>query len=73
MEVIGTINTLKLKAAITEAGYTQATLAQKLNISPNTLSFKICGKAKFDIDEATRICELLGIVDSRKKAEIFLQ
>lgn len=67
------INTLKLKAAITEAGYTQATLAQKLEMSPNTLSSKIIGKAKFDIEEATTICELLGISDGTKKAAIFLQ
>lgn len=67
------VNTLKLKAAITEAGYTQATLAQKLEMSPNTLSSKVIGKAKFDIDEATRICELLNIDDGATKAAIFLQ
>lgn len=66
------INTLKLKAAITEAGYTQATLAKKLDISPNTLSSKVIGKTKFDIDEATKICHLLGIEDGATKAAIFL-
>ncbi len=67
------INTLKLKAAIVEAGYTQQTLAQKLKMSPNTLSFKITGKTNFDIEEATQICEILGISDGAKKAAIFLQ
>ena len=67
------INTLKLKAAIVEVGYTQQTLAQKLKMSPNTLSFKITGKTNFDIEEATQICEILGISDGAKKAAIFLQ
>lgn len=67
------INTLKLKAAITEAGYTQATLAQELEMSPNTLSSKVIGKSKFDIEEATRICNILGIDNGATKAAIFLQ
>lgn len=66
------VNTLKLKAAITEAGYTQASLAEKLNISANTLSSKVIGKAKFDIEEANLICTILGIKDNAKKADIFL-
>lgn len=71
--MIEIVNTLKLKAAITEAGYTQTTLAQELKMSPNTLSFKISGKGKFDIEEATTICDILGITDGAKKAAIFLQ
>ena len=66
------VNTLKLKAAITEAGYTQSTLANELKISPTTLSLKVIGKAKFDIDEATKICQILGIADGEKRADIFL-
>lgn len=65
------INTLKLKAVITEAGYTQATLAQKLDMSPNTLSSKVIGKSKFDIEEATRICDIFGIDDGATKAAFF--
>ena len=67
------INTLKLKAAIVEAGLTQQVLAQKLNMSPNTLSSKIIGKSNFDIVEATQICSILGIDDDSRKADIFLQ
>lgn len=67
------INTLKLKAAMVEAGYTQQTLAEKLKISPNTLSFKMTGKSNFDIEEATQICAILGIDDASQKAAIFLQ
>ncbi len=67
------INALKLKAAIVEAGYTQQSLAEKLKMSPNTLSFKMTGKSNFDIEEATKICEILGISDGAQKAAIFLQ
>ncbi len=73
LDVNKLINTLKLRAAIIEAGYTQQTLAEKLKMSPNTLSFKITGKSNFDIEEATRICDLLGIKDGAQKAAIFLQ
>lgn len=67
------VNTLKLKAAITEAGYTQSTLAKQLEMSPTTLSSKVIGKSKFDIEEATKICQILGINDGAMKAAIFLQ
>lgn len=67
------VNTLKLRAAIVEAGYTQQSLAEKLDMSPNTLSFKMTGKSNFDIEEATKICSLLGIEDGAQKAAIFLQ
>lgn len=73
LEVNRVINALKLKAAIVEAGYTQQSLAEKLKMSPNTLSFKISGKSTFDIEEATKICSILGIEDGEKKAAIFLQ
>lgn len=66
------VNTLKLKAAIVEAGYTQTALAQKLHISENSLSAKINGRAKFDIEEATEICEVLNIHNNEQKALIFL-
>lgn len=67
------INALKLKAAMIEAGYTQQTLAEKLKISPNTLSSKMTGKSNFDIEEATQICAILGIKNAAQKAAIFLQ
>ena len=66
------INTLLLKAAIVEAGYTQASLSKKLDMSENTLSAKINGHSKFFIDEATAICKLLNITDEKKKVQIFL-
>lgn len=65
-------NTLMLKGAIVEAGYTQAKLAEKLNMSVNTLSSKISGKTKFTVDEAKMICEILNIVDDKRKVHMFL-
>ena len=67
------INTLKLKAAIVEAGLIQQALAELLKMSPNTLSSKIIGKSSFDIEEASQICAILGINDNARKADIFLQ
>ncbi len=66
------INTRKLKSAIVEAGFTQIALSKKLNISANSLSSKINGHSKFNIDEATELCKLLNIVDDTKKVCIFL-
>lgn len=66
------VNSRMLKAAIIAAGYTQATLAERLNISANSLSSKITGKTKFDIEEATTICNILNIRDDEQKVNIFL-
>lgn len=66
------INSRMLKATIVEAGFTQVALAKKLNISPNSLSSKINGRAKFDIDEATKLCDILNINEDKKKVNIFL-
>lgn len=65
-------NAQMLKGAIAEAGYTQARLAEKLEMSVNTLSSKISGKTKFTVDEATLICKVLNIVDDTRKVHIFL-
>jgi len=62
-----------LKGKIMAAGYTQRSLAKKLNISDNTLSNKINGKTSFTCDEAVTICNLLSIVDNNEKAHIFLK
>lgn len=62
----------KLKGKIVEAGYTQRALAAELGMSKNTLNNKITGKTSFNMDEAMRLCELLGIQDNAEKAQIFL-
>lgn len=66
------VNSRLLKAAIVEAGYTQASLSKKLDMTENTLSSKINGHSKFFIEEATTICELLNITDDKRKVQIFL-
>lgn len=62
----------ELKKAMLDADFTQSTLAEALGIHINTLNLKINGKCKFDVDEATRICEILKIRDKDKKIKIFL-
>lgn len=62
----------RLKGKITEAGYTQRTLAQKLNMSKNTLNSKVNGKTSFNISEIEALCAILGITDNSEKAQIFL-
>ena len=62
------VNTKELKAAIARAGYTQAEVAEKIGIS----SYTFGKKAKFDVVQATEICNILGIHDRKQKAAIFL-
>lgn len=66
------VNANMLRAAIAAAGYTQAKLADDLKMSPNTLTSKINGRTKFDIDEVSRICHILKINDDTQKVKIFL-
>lgn len=66
------INTLKLKAAITEAGYTQAKLSEATGIKLNTLNAKITGKSKMYVDEAFLICDVLKNLSNDQKVAIFL-
>ena len=61
-----------LKGKIVSAGYTQRSLAPKMNMSANTLCKKINGKAPFDTDEIYHLCDLLHIEDDQEKAYIFL-
>lgn len=66
------MNSNKLLGVMAEKGVSQRELAQKLGISKNTVNAKINGKGHFDTEQASQICEILGIDDSEKKAEIFL-
>lgn len=66
------INKGKLKGIMAEAGITQADLAKRINMSPNTLSNKLNGKRDFMVDEVSRICEALNISDNTTKIQIFL-
>lgn len=62
----------RLRGKIVEAGFSQQALAARLGMSKNTLSNKINGKTPFNLDEAKKICYILGIRDDAEKAQIFL-
>lgn len=66
------VDTKKLKARLTLAGYTQEQLAKSVNMSVNSLNSKINGRAVFNCDEVDAISEILGIEEPAEKAEIFL-
>lgn len=60
-----------LRAKMTEAGYTQRSLASELKMSPTTLNLTLSGKRKFRLDEAEKICAILSISDPQEKIRIF--
>ena len=66
------LNVNKLRGAMAEANVTQKDIAALLKKSENTISNRFNGIGAFDIDEAERICELVGITDNDRKVEIFL-
>ena len=66
------VNSNKVKAAMVRAGYTQAKLANAMNIGVNTLNAKINGRAKLYIDEADQMCKILSIDTAEEKVDIFL-
>ena len=57
---------------IVEKGLTQEKLAEKIGMSQNTMSSRICGRSSFRVDEVKKICCILGIESSEEKAKIFL-
>lgn len=59
-------NTSKLKARIIEMGLTQEQIAKILNISYQTLSYKINNKTDFKASEIQTLCEILKITDKDK-------
>lgn len=66
------MNGSKLLGAMAEKGISQRKLANALGVSKNTVNAKINGKGHFDTEQASQICEILGIVEPERKAEIFL-
>lgn len=66
------INTNLLKGKIVAKGFTQQQLAEKMNISLNSLSAKINGKKAFTLPEVDKLCEVVEITDAKEKCEIFL-
>lgn len=66
------VNTIELKKAMLDAGYSQRELAARSNIAKNVLNRKINNKGVFNADEITVLCECLNITDPARKCEIFL-
>ena len=66
------LNRGKLLGAMAEAGISQRELAKAMGRSKNTVNSKINGHGAFDLNEVDVICQCLGIVDTARKAEIFL-
>ena len=66
------VNTQELKAEMVRNGMNQRKLAQKINISVNSLNRKINGIRPFYCDEVNAVCDALGIVDPIRKCKIFL-
>lgn len=57
------MNTLYLKAEIVKAGFTQKELAEKVNMSQNSMSRKLSGKREFTVNEVERIVKALKLND----------
>lgn len=62
----------KIKGKIVEQGKKTADLAEYMGITPQTLSKKLNGKIRFNVDDAKKICDFLNITDDSEKTEIFL-
>ena len=60
------MDTINFKKTLLEKGVSQNKLATLLNVSPKTLCEKINGKKRFYVDEAFKICDILGIEDIKE-------
>lgn len=56
-------NTLRLKAAIIESGYTQEQIAKMLGISNTTFNYKINNKREFKASEIQQLVKILNLQD----------
>lgn len=59
------MNALKVKAAVVESGYSQTALAKEMNMSKNTLNFKLNGRSDFTVPEMWQISHILHIPKER--------
>lgn len=66
-------NMRKLKGIMAEAGFTQRALSKEIGMGFTTFNSKINEKSSFNVDEAQKICDVLGIVDPSVKCQIFLR
>ncbi len=65
------INRNALAGKIVAAGFTQREIAKALGMSRNTFSAKMRGKTQFDVAQAEKICEILGIHLDSEKVSLF--
>lgn len=66
-------NMKRLRGIMAEVGVTQRVLSKEIGMCRTTFSNKLNGKAAFNVDEAKKICEFLGISDPGLKCQIFLR
>lgn len=65
------VDTLLLEEAIKSSGKTKTYLASKLGISIQSLRLKVKGQSDFKTNEATTLCQELGITRLTDKEKIF--
>ena len=64
-------DTTSLKRAINERGLKMSHIAERLGVARYTLLRKLKGETEFSVDEAKKICEIIGITDPAEKEKIF--
>lgn len=60
----------KLKSAIKMAGLTQAEVAELIGISAHSMNLKLNNRTPFTLDEAFKICGILGVNNPKGIFEI---
>ena len=66
------VRTEELQAERKRKKKTQSDCAEAIGCSTNTYSQKENNEAKFDIEEATKLCDFLEITSGARRAYIFL-
>ena len=64
------VNCAALKKAIKDSGIKSKFIAEKIGISPNSLSRKVNGQSDFKLSEVDAMCDILS-VDEQCKKNIF--
>lgn len=64
-------NTNKLKGKLAERGMTQSQLAEAIDISASSFSFKINNEVEFKVGEIKRIQNVLGLTRDERDAIFF--
>lgn len=64
------MNANMLRAKIKENGLTQKDVSERIGMSENSLSRKICGKRDFSLSEIMTLCAVLSI---ERPQDIFFQ